>query len=731
MRTLIYIFVVTLFSIHQAPAQLSMMHRIVDSDGPANPWAKIIADIDGDGMNDIIIGGQKGPLVWYRYPDWSKHLIIEGGYQTVDGETGDMDNDGDLDVVMGGLFWYENPGPGGDPRSGVWMAHQVADHPTHDVELCDLDRDGDIDIVTRDQSDFGSKAGNRIHLWRQEPRAAWSHRVLECPHGEGLALADLDRDSDKDIVIGGLWFENRGSIMDSAWTAHEFGSWHRSATVASADLNRDGRCDIVLSPSELRGETYKICWFEAPEDPASGPWVEHLIQAETECVIHGLCTGDVDNDGDIDVLFSEMHQGVDPDEVAVMLNNGDGASWSKVVISGMGSHYIRAADIGGDGDLDVMGANWSSDYQPVELWENGAAEWMRISSMTGGLPEPAIGRQVASLIFDVDLDGLNDVLLASYERMMWYRRTASGFQRHAVENGSAGVRLEAGGDVHDIDGDGDLDVLMGAQSSAGEIWWWENPHPDHAAGIPWPRHHALSVGGTHHDQIFGDFDNDNEVECAFWHNRGHRLYLAEIPDDPRGKWPFREIAHFDDDLPRPEGLAAADINLDGALDIVGGGAWFEVKADGEFVTHVIDAEYRFSRSAAGDLIEGGRPEVVISSGDATGPLNLYTWSGGSWQVKTLLPFIDHGHTLQLADFNGDGHLDIYNAEMYRPGPLEACRQMIFYGDGRGGFEMQILSTGLGTHEGKVGDLDGDGDIDILQKDFQQHRRVDFWLNPLK
>ncbi len=131
-------------------------------------------------------------------------------------------------------------------------------------------------------------------------------------------------------------------------------------------------------------------------------------------------------------------------------------------------------------------------------------QWSHLSSATGQIPKPDVGRQVATLILDIDKDGVNDFVVASYEKIAWFRRTADGWQRYAIENGATGVRIEAGGDVLDIDGDGDLDILEGAQSKAGEIWWWENPYPDFQPDTPWKRHLVITVGGTHHDQIFGD-----------------------------------------------------------------------------------------------------------------------------------------------------------------------------------------------------------------------------------
>lgn len=346
------------------PDTLSFQHTVIDSLGPENPWAKIIGDIDGDGAGDIIIGGQNGPLVWYQYPDWEKFLIVEGGYETVDGEAGDIDDDGDLDIVMGGLFWYENPGSGVATTQASWITHQIADHPTHDVELGDMDGDGSLDVVTRDQSAFGSKAGNQIYVWLQR-RDGWERQVIDCPHGEGIDVANIDGDQDPDIVIGGVWYENE----QTSWVEHVFAEWHPNADVKVADLNRDGRQDILLTPSELKESLYKISWFAQPA-AADGDWQEYLIQDSTEAVVHGAEVADFNKDGWPDIVAAEMHQGYDPDEVMVFINPQEGTLWEKIIVATRGSHLIQAADIDKDGDIDIMGANWSGDYQPVELWEN-------------------------------------------------------------------------------------------------------------------------------------------------------------------------------------------------------------------------------------------------------------------------------------------------------------------------------------------------------------------------
>jgi hypothetical protein len=351
------------------PSAIGFQHVVVDEQPPGNPWTKLAGDFDGDGRLDIAIAGQNGPLVWYVNPGWQKVQVAGHGWNTVGGATGDVDGDGDVDIVPGGQIWFENPRPKGDPIKSEWRSHRISDVGTHDVALVDLDRDGRPDLIGRDQSSFGHNTGNRIHFWRQQGPDKWSHHEVVCPHGEGLAVADLDRDGDADVVIGGRWFENDGRV-DGEWQQHIFTTnWAWADTkVALGDINSDGFLDVVLAPAELQGQRHRLAWYEAPRQTTQPDWREHIVEEPVEAVMHGLAVADMDGDGQVDAVAARMHQGAPPQLVSVHLNTGKGNGWRKMVVSERGSHDILVADFNGDDSPDILGANHGGPHQAVELW---------------------------------------------------------------------------------------------------------------------------------------------------------------------------------------------------------------------------------------------------------------------------------------------------------------------------------------------------------------------------
>jgi hypothetical protein len=373
--------------------------------------------------------------------------------------------------------------------------------------------------------------------------------------------------------------------------------------------------------------------------------------------------------------------------------------------------------------------------------------WKHLSSTRGELPVPGPStQQTGAIVADFDRDGVNDFVLSFRQRppaLVWYRRTKAGWDRQVIE--ADYLTIEAGGAVHDLDGDGDLDLVFGADYQGKSLWWWENPFPAFEAGRSWTRREIKGSGATqHHDQVFGDFLGRGTPQLSFWNQGASRLFLAEVPADPKheGPWALAAIHQAEHSAKGPpylEGLAAADIDADGKLDLLAGNGWLR-HTDGQAFRFIPIAEHG-GRIAAGHFKPGRFPQVVIAPGDGVGPLMLFDCAGDpadpkAWSGRDLIgrPLI-HGHSLQLGDLDADGNLDIFAAEMAKWTESKAdpdhsgATAWILYGDGQGRFQTTVLTRGIDFHEARVADLDGDGDLDILDKPYNwQAPRVDVWIN---
>jgi hypothetical protein len=377
--------------------------------------------------------------------------------------------------------------------------------------------------------------------------------------------------------------------------------------------------------------------------------------------------------------------------------------------------------------------------------------WIELSSKRGDLPAPGPStQQTGALAVKVDPAGSTDFVLA-FRRvapaLVWYRRTGGGWSRYVIEKEFLSV--EAGGAAYDIDGDGDLDIVFGGDAQSDQLWWWENPNPRFDPEVSWTRRTIKSGGARqYHDQIFADVKGTGKAQLVFWNQRAKTLYLAEIPKDPRrdAPWPLEVVYSgeagegVEGAAAYAEGIDAADVDGDGRMDILAGNSWFKRRPDGTFLPVRIGAIGGRIRAGRFDRRER-RPQVVIAPGDGSGPLRIYESRGdpamaASWTGRTLLDRdMVHGHTLDAGDIDGDGNLDIFAAEMAKWTNTPVARDhpdataWILYGDGKGGFRTVVLKVGDGWHEGRLGDFDGDGDLDILNKPYTWDApRVDLWLN---
>ncbi|MBN1359757.1 MAG: VCBS repeat-containing protein [Sedimentisphaerales bacterium] len=228
----------------------------------------VAADIDGDGKLDVVAcsdQGEHGLTVWYSTPadpraKWTEHRIGTGIHGGVGPQgVGDLDGDGDADVVRGDV-WFENA----DGKGRQWTEH----------------------------ADLTPPGGNR-------------------PERYGLAIkvwvTDMDADGDLDIVEAEadtpdgrvFWFENAGRAR--AWTCHLISADHTGQdfhSLAVADFDNDGDLDVFSGGGPLSQEIQK-CYIWANTDSKAGAWTEHLVLDGKRC--HEAKAADVDADGDIDI----------------------------------------------------------------------------------------------------------------------------------------------------------------------------------------------------------------------------------------------------------------------------------------------------------------------------------------------------------------------------------------------------------------------------------------------
>jgi hypothetical protein len=361
-------------------------HKIIDQNPPSNIWIKCTGDFDKDGNIDLMIGGHEGRtrdlIIWYQNPGtadetWTKHTVYEGtdAYGFEVGATGDLDNDGDVDLVMGSywqhkLFWLENQ----NEKTDQWKLHELGNPKSGTTYLRDFDNDGKLDIVTRASQKYSGEVGRDVWIWKQNSITSWTKYYKYIGDGEYFNIGDIDMDGKTDIVIANKWLRNNGNIDIGTWEEFTFTDayqWLCTFPIV-VDMNKDGRNDIVLTPTVWAGEYYKTAWYEAPKNQTTITWREHIIENNIECVTHALGIHDFDNNGILDVFTAEMHNSEDPDEVRIYYSQSiKGDSRRKSVISVSGSHSNQFFDFDGDGDIDILGGNHGGNFKPlIELWIN-------------------------------------------------------------------------------------------------------------------------------------------------------------------------------------------------------------------------------------------------------------------------------------------------------------------------------------------------------------------------
>ncbi len=607
-----------------------------------------LGDLDGDGDPDLLSGKADGFFTYFE--SFAADFIWRtGAANPLDGLSpgmlsapapGDLDADGDLDLVAGeynGVFrYFQNTGSALAP---AFVARTGTANPLNGQDvgarsspsLGDLDGDGDLDLIAGESTgvffyfeNTGSPAS---------PAFIARTGVANPLNGQDVgaaatpAVRDLDGDGNLDVVAGendGVfnYFENTGTAVSPSFLlrtgaanpldGHDLGV--RSAP-ALGDLDGDGDFDVVA------GEQDGVFnYFENTGTAASPAFLERTSEANP---LAGWDVGtlslpsivDLDGNGEREVLsgandglFYYFVRASAPQQAfaAAQTNPLDGQSVGAESKPALG-------DLDRDGDLDLVVGDPYGEFSYYEntgtaisaafVRRTGAANPLGLQFVFGGAVAPALG--------DLDGDGDLDVVAgAYYGNFDYFENTGSAtnpdfVQRTGAANPLAGqdIGAFATASLSDLDGDGDLDVVAG--DFDGELNYFENtvsrtsPAFVERTGGANP-FDAVDVG-TESTSALGDFDGDGDLDLIAGDSDGDFNYFGNTGSATSPQFvPLTGAANplTGQSVGNHSAPTSGDLDADGDLDLVTG------KSDGMFAAHYFPEPARALLLGAGIALVG-------------------------------------------------------------------------------------------------------------------------------
>jgi len=400
---------------------------------------------------------------------FTEHLIHSNTHGLGSVYAGDLDGDGDLDVLGASLedneyVWWRNNG--GEPLAWTKFTIGGNQQSAHSIHANDFDGDGDLDLVG---ASYGSP---QVAIWL---------------NGGGAPLS---------------W--TKQALSTTFLDGHE---------VYSCDLDRDGDIDILGAASGAN----RISWWR---NDGGQPlvWREQVIDNNFN-MPKSVHAGDIDGDGDLDVVGAAI---VGNDVTWWRNDSGNPIQWTELFIDPnfVGAHRVQAIDLDGDGDLDVLGAAYTG--HEIAWWRNNGGsplQWQKQTLGTG------LTNACVAYACDLDDDGDKDVLgtAQGLGDIFWWRNDGSSWQRFTITNNFYRVwPLHA----CDLDNDGDLDIIAGSSHQGNnQVKWWENQlYKFSFSGDPVSGNLPLTVQFT--DQSLAtppinswqwDFNNDGKIDADEQH----------------------------------------------------------------------------------------------------------------------------------------------------------------------------------------------------------------------